>query len=136
VLLTGREVVLDLSPDLPEILIDSKEIHQVILNLVNNGLQSMTQGHLTIRTFMENGKVVIAVADQGAGIPDDIAAKVGTPFFTTKDSGTGLGLAICYSIVQRHHAKLDFKTSACGTTFFIRFPLKKKIFRSGRGNIV
>lgn len=125
--LVGNESTLDLSPQLPIILIDGEEIRQVILNLVSNALQSMNHGQLMIRTFMERGEVVVAVEDQGHGIPDEIKHKIGTPFFTTKDNGTGLGMAICYSIIQRHNASLDFKTSSKGTTFFIRFPLEKKL---------
>jgi len=120
--LVGHEITVELFPKLPMILIDGKEIRQVLFNLVSNALQSMNHGLVAIRTFMENGKVVVAVEDQGHGIPNDIKHKIGTPFFTTKDSGTGLGMALCYSIIQRHNACLDFTTSPNGTTFFIRFP--------------
>lgn len=124
-LLTGKEIFLELFPHLPDILIDKKEIRQVLLNLVTNGLQAMTHGQLSIRTFMENGKVVLEVADQGHGIPAEIQDQIYNPFFTTKEKGSGLGLAICYSILQHHHATLDFTTSPYGTTFFIRFPYTK-----------
>lgn len=124
--LEGNEITLDLFIQMPMILIDGKEIRQVLLNLISNALQSMSHGQVNIRTFMENGKVVVAVEDQGHGIPDEIKHKIGTPFFTTKESGTGLGMAICYSIIQRHNATLDFITSPKGTTFFIRFPLGSK----------
>ena len=120
--LAGNEITLELFPELPMILIDGKEIRQVMLNLVSNALQSMSHGRVIIRTFMENGKVIVAIKDQGHGIPDEIKLKIGTPFFTTKDSGVGLGLAICYNIIQRHNASIDFITSPKGTTFFIRFP--------------
>jgi two-component system, sporulation sensor kinase E len=46
---------------------------------------------------------------------------MGTPFFTTKDNGTGLGLAVCYSIAERHKARIDIDTGPEGTTFFVRF---------------
>lgn len=121
-MLTGKEIFLELSPQLPEILIDKKEIGQVLFNLVKNGLQAMDHGQVTMRTFMQDNKVVLAVEDQGSGIPDEIKEKIGTPFFTTKESGTGMGLAVCYSIIERHHGKLDFITGHSGTTFFIRFP--------------
>lgn len=120
--LVGKEVILELCPELPMILLDGKEIRQVLLNLVSNALQAMSQGQVTIRTYLEGRKVVVTVEDQGHGIPDEIKHKIGTPFFTTKETGTGLGMAICYSIIQRHHGNLDFKTSSQGTTFYIRFP--------------
>lgn len=121
--LGDKEIILQLGPMLPKVLIDGKEIRQLLLNLVSNALQSMDEGQVIIRSFIEQEEVVIAITDQGHGIPDEIKNKIGTPFFTTKDSGTGLGMAICYSIVQRHNGKLDFTTSPSGTTFFIRFSL-------------
>lgn len=124
-LMTGKEIFLELFPHLPDILMDKKEIRQVLLNLVTNGLQAMTHGQLSIRTFMEDGKVVLAVADQGHGIPAEIQEQIYNPFFTTKEKGSGLGLSICYSILQHHQATLDFTTSPYGTTFFIRFPYTK-----------
>ena len=122
--LANKEIVLELFSQLPKVLIDGKEIRQLLLNLVSNALQSMEQGQVIIRSFVEQEEVVIAIKDQGHGIPDEIKHKIGTPFFTTKDSGTGLGMAICYSIIQRHHGKLDFTTSPKGTTFFIRLSVK------------
>ena len=119
--LGGNEITLALLTGLPMILIDGEEIRQVLINLVRNALQSSNHGQVTIRTFADNGKVVVAVEDHGCGIPDEIKMQIGTPFFTTKDGGTGLGLAICYSIIQRHNANIDFITSPKGTTFFIRF---------------
>ena len=62
--------------------------------------------------------------DQGSGIPGKIIDKIGTPFFTTKDTGTGLVLAICFSIAARHNARMDYETSTEGTTFYVRFPTK------------
>lgn len=120
--LTGKEIFLELFPHLPEILLDQKQIRQLLFNLVTNGMQAMVHGQLTIRTFMETGNIVLAITDQGQGIPDEIKDKIGTPFFTTKDSGTGLGLPICYNIAQNHHAQLDFQTSPYGTTFYVYFP--------------
>jgi PAS domain S-box-containing protein len=108
--------------ELPDLLLDSKEIRQLILNLVNNGLESMSSpGFVTIRTFVEKDKVVLAVQDQGHGIDHELLDKLGTPFLTTKEQGTGLGLAVCYRIATRHNAKIDIDTSSNGTTFYVRF---------------
>lgn len=126
-LLTNKEIFLELFPHLPDILIDKKQIRQVLLNLVANALQSMEQGQISIRTFIENGQLVLAVEDQGHGIPIEMHEQVYSPFFTTKEKVTGLGLPICYSILERHHATLDFKTSPYGTTFFVRFPYTQLI---------
>lgn len=108
---------------LPEVLLDEKEMRQLILNLVYNGLEAMSSsGSVTIKTFIEKGKVVLAVEDQGCGIDHELLDKLGTPFFTTKEHGTGLGLAVCYRIAGRHNAKIDIETSSAGTIFYIRFP--------------
>ncbi|MEN6461167.1 MAG: ATP-binding protein [Syntrophomonas sp.] len=111
--------------DIPDILLDGKEIRQLIHNLVRNGLESMSAGgEVTIRTFMENGDVVLAIQDQGHGINSEILEKLGTPFFTTKEQGTGLGLAVCYGIAARYNAKIDIESNLTGTTFYVRFKSK------------
>ncbi|MDD3653959.1 MAG: PAS domain S-box protein [Desulfotomaculaceae bacterium] len=113
------EVVLK---ELPYLLLDEKEIRQLILNLVRNGLEAMLPGgKLTIRTFTDGGDVVLSVQDQGVGMTPEVLDKIGTPFFTTKDSGTGLGLAVCYSIAARHHATIEIVTGPGETTFLVRF---------------
>lgn len=102
--------------------LDEKEIRQLILNLVRNGLEAMSgSGTLILRTFMDGEEVVLSVQDQGGGIKTENLEKIGTPFFTTKENGTGLGLATCYSITARHNAKIDINTGVTGTTFYVRF---------------
>lgn len=121
--LRGNEIVLKLD-DIPDIRIDLKEIRQLLLNLVRNGLEAMGQGgRLTIATVLRDQEVVLEVTDQGCGIPEEYQAKLGTAFFTTKDSGTGLGLLTCYSIVSKHRAKMTFDTSPSGSTFRVHFRL-------------
>lgn len=110
--------------DIPDFLLDEKEIRQLILNLVLNGLEAMeNKGVLTIRTCTEKNEVILSVHDQGMGIAPEILEKLGTPFFTTKEKGTGLGLAICYSIAARHNAIIDMNSGPQGTTFIVRFKL-------------
>jgi PAS domain S-box-containing protein len=111
--------------DLPDLLLDIKEIRQLILNLVNNGMESMSSsGVVLIRTFVEKDTAVLAIKDNGQGINRDLLDKLGTPFLTTKEQGTGLGLAVCYRIATRHNAKIDIETSSNGTTFYVRFPIQ------------
>lgn len=108
--------------NISDILVDEKEIRQLILNLVRNGFEAMESGStLTIRTFMEDHCIVLAVQDQGMGIDQSHSEKIGTPFYTTKEHGTGLGLAVCYSIAARHNAKVTFKSGPAGTTFYVCF---------------
>ena len=112
--------------DIPNILINDKEICQLIINLVKNGLESMyPNGILTLGTYTEKDEVVLFVKDEGSGINPKIINKLGNPFVTTKEKGTGLGLSICYSIAERHKAKIDVNTDTSGTTFYIRFKIPK-----------
>lgn len=110
--------------DLPDLLLDKEEIHQLILNLLKNGLEAMSEGKsLNIRTYVEESSAVLAIEDQGCGIDPCAIDRLGTPFFTTKQQGTGLGLAVCYRIATRHHATISIQTGPTGTTFFVYFPI-------------
>jgi hypothetical protein len=118
----NKEVIFDLDI-LPNIMINENEIKQLILNLVRNGLDVTPEnGSVIISTYLEEDKVVLAIKDHGTGIPLDLQEKIGTPFFTTKESGTGLGLAISIGIAQRHKAIFEFKTGNNGTIFYTIFP--------------
>jgi PAS domain S-box-containing protein len=101
---------------------NENEIRQLILNLSRNAIEAMINGGiLTIRTYMENDKVVLEVADQGTGIPEELLSTIFTPFFTTKETGTGIGLGVCRLIADHHHAEIAVKSSTSGTSFYIRF---------------
>jgi two-component system sporulation sensor kinase C len=114
---------LDLS-NIPKLLLDKNEIRQLLLNLIQNGIEAMPSGGTAVvRTFQENHKILLTISDQGTGIPPHILSKLGTPFITTKDTGTGLGLPICYQIAHRHNASIDINTSKQGTTISIQFKL-------------
>lgn len=108
--------------DIPQLYLDENEIRQLILNLVRNGLEAMTKGgKLTICTRVRKNQVILAIHDQGSGMPDHILENLGIPFFSTKDTGTGLGLPICYRIANRHNATINVKSGNQGTTFFVCF---------------
>lgn len=107
---------------IPDIAMNVNEMRQMVLNLVRNGLEAMTKkGTVSIKTYLEDNKVVLAIKDEGPGIPEKVLEKLGTPFITTKDNGTGLGLPVCYRIAQRHNAQIDVMTFPEGTTFFVKF---------------
>ncbi|HEX3011860.1 MAG TPA: PAS domain S-box protein [Syntrophomonadaceae bacterium] len=109
---------------IPDLLLDEKEIRQLLFNLVRNGMDAMdTGGTVTIKTFVSNQQVVLAISDQGSGIAADVLKQLGTPFFTTKENGTGLGLSVCYSIAARHNASIQIETGPAGTTFYVNFPI-------------
>jgi signal transduction histidine kinase len=117
----GHEVRIELD-DIPDSIFDEKEIRQLILNLVLNGLEAMKHsGVVTIRTYLDNDQLLLSVEDTGLGIPAEMMDKLGTPFMTTKEQGTGLGLAVCYRVAHRHKAKIAVRTGSTGTTFTINF---------------
>jgi len=120
-MLSNKSVLLCLS-ECQLLYLDEKEIRQLILNIALNGLEAMSRsGKLTIKTYSTEGIVILEIQDEGSGIDREILEKIGTPFFTTKDTGTGLGLAVCYSVASRHNADICIQTSNEGTTFSIKF---------------
>lgn len=124
----GKDIVFNLQ-EVPDLLLDSGEIRQLMLNLSRNGLEAMTeQGKtLTITTSVQGEEVVLSFHDEGSGISDEIIGKLGMPFLTTKENGVGLGLAVCYGIAARHQATIEAASDPEGTTFTVRFPIKPAI---------
>jgi len=110
--------------NIPQVWLNEYEIIQLLLNLVRNALEATgTKGIITITTEADNDWLILSVSDQGQGIPAELQEQIGMPFFSTKLNGTGLGLPMCYSIAERHNAKLDFISNEDGTTFYLRFPI-------------
>lgn len=119
----GHEIRLELG-GIPDFEFDDKELRQLIVHLVRNGLDAMDEpGVLTISTFFSINQVILSVQDTGSGISEEIFDKLGTPFVTTKGDGKGIGLAVCFRIAERHKAKLEINTGLHGTTFAIKFKL-------------
>lgn len=117
----GHEIFLKLS-DIPDFSFDDKEIVQLVVNLVRNGLEAMkSPGVLIISTNYSNKFVTLSVEDTGSGIAPEILGKLGTPFVTTKEEGTGIGLSVCFRIAERHKAVIDITTSKQGTKFTVSF---------------
>jgi len=128
-------VTTDFDPELPPVPCVGGEFNQVILNLIVNAAHAIgdvvrgsdRKGSIRIGTRRDGGWVEVRVSDTGAGIPEDIRARIFTPFFTTKEvgKGTGQGLAIAHSvIVKKHQGTLHFESEiGVGTTFVVRLPL-------------
>jgi len=124
----GVEVRLDLALDLPEIVADPSQLHQVLVNLVVNAIQAMPRGGtLTIGTAADDGRVRLVVRDTGAGMSPDVLRQIFIPFFTTKgiDQGTGLGLPVVHGIVTAHGGTIGVKSEeGRGTVFDVRLPVR------------
>ncbi len=122
---------------LPPVLCHASELTQVFLNLLVNAshaiadVQNATgqRGKIRISTRVEGAAVVIAIADTGSGIREEIQARIFEPFFTTKEvgRGTGQGLSIARNIiVNRHGGAMWFDSRPGeGATFFVRIPLHR-----------
>lgn len=123
--LRGQTIEVKLDDRLPALLLNAKEIKQLILNLSRNAMEAMQEkGQLTLETRLADQGGVLLVSDTGPGIPPGQREKLFEPFFTTKAKGTGLGLALCLSIVERHGGKISVDSAeGQGTTFTVFFPL-------------
>jgi hypothetical protein len=121
-----RKVVLEAptGPNGVRIQGDHDLLRQALINLVVNGLEAMKDGgHLRIESVRNRQECVLAVSDQGAGIPPEIQAKIFNLYFTTKQDGTGIGLAITFRVVQLHNGKIECASKLGeGTTFRLTFP--------------
>jgi len=129
------EVKLNLDESLPPIMADHNRLEQVFINLIINAMDAMEEKEekekkkikkiLSIRSYLEDKKVVVTVSDTGVGIPEKIMDRVFEPFFTTKQvgKGTGLGLSISYEIIKEYGGTIDIKSEeGVGTTFILKFP--------------
>ena len=96
-----------------ELIGNVSELHQVILNILINSLQSIDKnGLITISTSIKGNKLEVLVKDNGCGIEKDNLSRVTEPFFTTKEpgKGTGLGLSVAYKIIKEHKGNLNFSS--------------------------
>lgn len=107
-----------------------QKFSQVIMNLVSNAVLATGPGDvITVEITVEPGAqgdcAVIAVADRGVGMPPEVLARLGKPFFTTRgDRGSGLGVGICKRIVEDHGGQLTFESEVgAGTTARVWLPL-------------
>ncbi len=138
---------MELDNSLPKINVVPQDIGRVLLNLINNAFQAVSQEtahhsdpkhregkmskvylpEVALSTRKVNGKIEISVKDNGPGIPDEIKDKIFQPFFTTKPTGqgTGLGLSLSYDIITKgHNGHLVVETAeGKGSQFIIEIPL-------------
>ncbi|VAW94749.1 hypothetical protein MNBD_GAMMA23-1170 [hydrothermal vent metagenome] len=104
------------------------QISQVIINLVNNSndaISELDDKWIKINIDKIDGKVRFTITDSGSGIPDNIAAKIFEPMFTTKDigKGTGLSLSISCEIILKHNGRLYINKESPNTCFIIELPV-------------
>jgi signal transduction histidine kinase len=124
----GIEIRRAVAADLPEVLADPNQLHQVLVNLVVNAMQAMPRGGpLTIETYAQGAEVVLAVEDHGVGMDPQVVRRIFEPFFTTKDvgEGTGLGLAVVHGIVTAHGGTIRVQSRPGeGSRFEVHLPIE------------
>lgn len=135
---SGARIALDLPPPgdtqpppkAPRVRCDRTMVEQVLLNLARNGIQAM-EAHtpqaervLTLRVRQTHPRwVTLSVIDAGPGITAEVAARLFTPFFTTKPEGMGLGLSLCRTVIEQHGGALDHGPGPGGRGTEFRFTL-------------
>lgn len=110
----------------PYIMVDEKQLKQVLINLVKNAVESITegQGEVTLCTEVTNDCATIFVRDNGCGISTENLHQLFNPYFTTKSTGTGIGLAICKKIIDENGGVISVESfDRNGTTFKIQIPI-------------
>ena len=130
-LLRGVELRLILSASAPKVLADEVPLQQIILNLINNGMDAMQElpenrRVLTVTTCVgtDVNCGIILVEDNGPGISEQDKMKLFVPFFTTKSEGLGMGLSICRSILDSLGGHISFDNrSEGGSVFRVELPL-------------
>ncbi len=127
------QIDIQIEPDLPLVLCDRTMVEQVLLNLARNGMQAMDDPRMLqrvleirVRPAASNAQskwLEFSVADLGAGISEEVAERLFTPFYTTRAEGMGLGLSLCRTVVEQHGGFLGHaKREPRGTVFTFTLP--------------
>jgi two-component system sensor kinase FixL len=118
----GIEVQVTLDPTADQIFVDRVQIQQVLVNLIRNAIEAMTESVVRSLTISSNagrdGVVTITIEDTGIGISEDLAPQLFQPFITSKETGMGIGLSICRTIVEAHGGRIWFEPRSEGGTVF------------------
>jgi PAS domain S-box-containing protein len=129
----GVLVKIQLSEELPHILGDRVQLQQVVLNLIMNAVEAMSEVSEGARELListseaESGSVIVAVSDTGPGLPHVDPERIFEAFYTTKSSGLGMGLSICRSIVEAHGGRLWATPNELqGAVFCMLLPIGEK----------
>ncbi len=129
---SGIQIETSLADNLPECYGDAHLIEQVILNLINNATQIMTERDvkkmIKVTSYFENQSLFIRVADSGPGVPMKLSERIFDPFFTTYHDGSGIGLSLAQRIIADHGGTITVGASEWdGAEFSIELPIEKRI---------
>lgn len=122
--LDGVEVAIDVSPESLEIHADRQLIEQVLINLVRNAADAVAGqegARIALSARLDLNRVIVSVADNGPGIPDEDIEQIFIPFFTTKRDGSGVGLSLSRQIMTAHNGEIAVDSGPDGTTVRLVF---------------
>lgn len=121
----GIETVVDLGHGGARVSGSAVELRQMLLNIFHNSVEAMPRGgRLTVKTSLEGPMLRLSADDTGCGIPEEVADRVFSPFFTTKPDGSGLGLVIARRIANEHGGRVSFeRKEGNGTCFHVLLPI-------------
>jgi len=128
----GIKIETSLGDNLPECYGDAHLIEQVILNLINNATQIMSEKDvkkmIKVTSYFENKSLFVRVADSGPGVPMKLRERIFDPFFTTQHDGSGIGLSLAQRIIADHGGTITVGTSEWGgAEFCIELPIEKRM---------
>lgn len=124
----GVALLLELSPELPEVAVDPGQFRQIVVNLVQNAVQAVgAAGMVTVGLARADHEVRLRVDDSGPGLAPEVLRRLFEPLFTTRANGTGLGLALCRRIVEKHGGGISASNLAGGgASFLVSLPLTQE----------
>lgn len=127
-LLYNVQYIIELDSEIQSMVCIPDKIKQVLINILKNAIEAMPTGGVITISIKEhpNQSVLISIADQGIGIPEDELCNLGEPFFTLKSNETGLGWTISQHIIAKHEGELLIESKVNeGTIVKIILPMNK-----------
>ncbi|MBT0653400.1 sensor histidine kinase [Geomobilimonas luticola] len=125
----GVTCMLELAPELPKVSIDYRQISYCIKTIITSALETATaEGEIVIRTWRDDGVVVVKISDNGTPLSPEMVETLTTPFMVTQNLGTGVGLPLCKTILEKHGSPFIIESSPeGGTHYIIRLPIKEEM---------
>ncbi|MBI5543427.1 MAG: HAMP domain-containing histidine kinase [Deltaproteobacteria bacterium] len=114
--------------------VDPRRVKEALVNLVANAIEASPRGGaIEVGLATDGGQALLSVRDHGCGMSPEVLARLGTPFFTTRDDGNGLGVLLARGVFRQHGGSLEYVSEpGQGTTVMGRLPLKEEASHGAR----